>query len=307
MAHIPFVHGIELFFRNLKYLCRYNIRSIDSACNEEHQYKMLQLVSDMIDNQAWEKGLMKDLAPKVFNSYDTVNALLENDTLSLARFGDGEIAMMANSENGVFQDADSAIIAELKEVAASKLPNLRVAVPYHAYNSLQGINDHQRLFYRSTSARLRGWLQPYLDKSCVYYDTNISMPYHLLVDIDYEEYFKHIGKLWEGKDIVMICGKTVFNKIKYNCFDSARSIEYIYGPRTNAYDKIDSLVEQALRTDPSKTKFIILGQTATCLAYRLAKAGHRAIDIGHLAKDYNSWRLKEGLSSKEITKFYDKD
>ena len=307
MAHIPFVRGIDLFFRNLKYLCRYNIKSIEAASNEERQKEQLHVISNMMDNLYWELGFMKAQAPKVLNMRDTIDALLKDDKLCLARFGDGEIYMMDNSIDGVFQDANNALVAELKEVASSQLPNLGIGLPYYAYNSLQNLNDHQRFYYRTCSAKLRSAIQLYLNDGSTYYDACLSMPYHLVVDIDYEEYFQHISKLWEGKDIVMICGKTVFDKIKYNCFDSARSIEYIYGPRTNAYDEIDSLMKQALQTDPCKTKFIILGHTATCLAYRLAKAGHRAIDIGHLAKDYNSWRMQEGMSANEFYKFYEKD
>jgi len=297
--------GLELFFRNLKYLARYNLKGMYNATSDDTQARLKSELTLMVDNLPWELEQMPH--PNVLSAQETVEALLANDKLSLCRFGDGEIYLAFKNQAGVFQRSDSKLADELKAVLTSRDPNIGVAVPYHMYHSLADLNDNQRYFYRTTGQHMRQMLQSSLSQDWCYYDTNCSMPYHLFTSIDFAAYYQRFAQLWSGKDIIVICGKTVFNKISHNIFDSARSVKYIYGPRVNAYDKIDELTEQGLQTDPEQIKFIILGHTATVLAYRLAKAGHRAIDIGHLAKDYNSWQIKEPLSFTQISKFYDKD
>lgn len=338
--------GLELFLRNLKYLTRYNFKGTYNAAHQNTLEQLRQetnlLLNKMVDNIPWELELMPH--PNVLSSQETVEALLANDKLSLCRFGDGELYMAFLNQGGVFQQFNPQLAAELKEVLSSRDPNIGVAVAYPLYHSLQEFHEKQRLFFRIHGQQMRQMLQPYLAKDWLYYDSYCSMPYHLFTSIDFAAYFQRFAQLWtgtsadsnavntnavegerekwkegstaqhtasakldQGKDIVVICGKTVFNKIRYNIFDTARSIKYIYGPSANAYDHIDELTEQALQTDPQHTKFIILGHTATVLAYRLAKAGHRAIDVGHLAKDYNSWRMQEQLTTANIFKFYEKD
>ena len=40
---------------------------------------------------------------------------------------------------------------------------------------------------------------------------------------------------------------------------------------------------------------VVLGPTATILAYDLAKAGYQALDIGHLGKAYDWLKRKEEI------------
>lgn len=297
--------GLELFTRNLKYLFKYNIKHINERANPEHDEVLIGHVISMIENERELSSGIKQ--PKVLDMQATVDKLLR-EHVSFCRFGDGEIALIHDRESGVFQRYDPRLADILKKALTSHDDNLCVGINYFFYHLPSNMHLKQEVFYRCHTLRYRHTLAHYIDVDRVYGDSLISMPYHLFIDFDFANYYANIAKLWSDQKIVMICGKTVFNKIQHNIFDSAANIEYIYGPRVNAFDEYDSLLQKALATDPKKTKFLILGQTATALAYDLAQHGHRAIDIGHLAKDYNSWKMSEDLSDGEaIRNFYDKD
>lgn len=296
--------SLELFLRNIKYLFKYNIKHIEQRANPVHDDVLLDMMLQSRENEK-ELEQAKDF-PKVLDMFETVK-LLNNSNKSFCRFGDGEIALLHDKQGGVFQKYDPKLAALLQKALSSQLDDLLVGVFYYFFHLPPQLLQRQQIFFSCNGRPLRHKLQQYMLTDITYGDALVSMPYHLYESFDFNSYYMEIGKLWEGKDIVMICGKTVFDKIKYNCFDSARSIEYIYGPRVNAFDKYDSLLEKALATDPAKIKFLILGQTATALAYDLCRHGHRAIDIGHLAKDYNSWKNNEPKDNYAIRKFYDKD
>lgn len=297
--------GLELFTRNLKYLFKYNLKHMWQKANTEHDDELISQVVALLQN---ERELNSDLKqPTVLDMEQTVTKLL-TEQISFCRFGDGELALIHEREAGVFQRYDSRLADILKNALTSYDEKLCVGINYFFYHLPSNLHPAQDVFYRCQGLKYRHNLAHYIDPDQTYGDSLISMPYHLFLDYDFSGYFERIAQLWAGQEIVMICGKTVFNKIQHNIFDNAAHIEYIYGPRVNAFDEYDSLLQKALATDPKKTKFLILGQTATALAYDLAQHGHRALDIGHIAKDYNSWRLNEDLTKTEaIHNFYDKD
>ena len=311
--------GIELFFRNLKYLFKYNLKHIAQHASSLHDTNLLEKVESIIDNYPFEEKTNENSnfinyinkksqhqIPNILNCVDSIDLLI-NSNLSLCRFGDGELSLMHNRYSGLFQNWTPKLGNMLEEVLSSKDKNIAIGIFSYFYYSPQSLNTTQRIFFRSQGKTYRNILSKYINHDQTYLDACLSMPYHLFKNFNYQKYFSKFQELWNNKDIVIICGKTVFSRIEYNIFDSANSIEWIYGPRVNAFDSFDNLLDKALKTDKNKIKFIILGQTATVLSYVLAKKGHRAIDIGHIAKDYNSWRKQEIITHESVGKFYDKD
>ncbi len=296
--------GFELFTRNARYLFKYNIKHLWRYASHEHDVEVLGQVIDMIKN---ERELNSDLKqPKVLTMQETVQKLLTED-ISFCRYGDGELDLIKRKD-GVFQRYDAKLIARLKEILAARSDKLLVGINYYFYHLPENMHLAQEVFYRCKTLQYRHELARYIDNDRVYGDSLISMPYHLYLNFDCASYYDQVSKLWANQEIVMICGKTVFDKIEHNIFERAAHIEYIYGPRQNAFDSYDELLNKALATDPKKTKFLIMGPTATVLAHELSQRGHRAIDIGHLAKDYNSWKLQKDLTDPAtIHNFYDKD
>ena len=118
------------------------------------------------------------------------------------------------------------------------------------------------------------------------------------------DYYNKFRKIWDNKDIVIVCGERVFKNIKYNIYDNAKSIEYIYGPTNNAFADYDEIMNKASKKDVNKLIILVLGATATVMAHDLSKLGHRALDLGHLGKDYDAFRKKLTAGSSTIKNFY---
>ena len=67
---------------------------------------------------------------------------------------------------------------------------------------------------------------------------------------------------------------------------------------------------EAKKIDKNRIICIILGPTATVLAYDLAKEGYQALDLGHIVKAYNFYKTngdRNVFSDNEIQEFYGKD
>lgn len=124
---------------------------------------------------------------------------------------------------------------------------------------------------------------------------------------DFKEYFSKIKELWRGREITIICGKTVFDSIQINIFDCAKSIDYKYAPSKDAFDFYDELLIEALKLDKEKLIIAILGPTATVLAYDLAMRGYQALDFGHIAKDYDYFCRKVKHTEQTISDFLSPD
>ena len=77
--------------------------------------------------------------------------------------------------------------------------------------------------------------------------------------------------------------------------DSAKSVNYIYGPKAHAFRDYDRLLAEAKAQPKDRLMIVVLGPTATVLAYDLAKAGYQALDIGHLGKAYDWLKRKETI------------
>ena len=296
--------SIELFFRNVKYLFKYNIKSIHQYANDDHEYDLLRKILAIQDNE--EDLIRNQNFPKIMDAWQTV-LYLTSTNCSFCRFGDGEIAMMCGGRGGVFQKYDQRLASKLSEEFKSTNKELCIGINFWFYHSPKNLLKRQEIFYKTHSLEFRNQIAQHINQKIIYGDSLISMPYHLYSKFDFNKYYSEIEKLWKDKDIVVISGSTVFNNIKYNCFNTARSIKYIFGKSVNAFENYDELLELALNTSKSSTKFLILGQTATVLSYDLCNLGHRAIDIGHLPKDYDAWRKGKILTNSSIRDFYDKD
>lgn len=299
--------GIELFFRNIKYLFKYNLKGMHSYANSD-LYSTIYFM-----HKNWENIQKYYSQPKkisVLSSIETLDLLCRTNC-SFSRFGDGEIMFLGENtkERSVFQNYDKKLGQRLKEVLTSQNDKVLIGVNYFYFNRPSEIIPPQEFFYNNVSIDTRTKLENFLCSNRVYGDTACTTPYNLYNSFfDFESYFNKFRTIWDNKDIVVVCGKTVFSKIEYNIFDNAKSITYIYGPRTNAFSSYDEIYNQCINQSKDKLFLIILGQTATVLAYDLAiKGERRAIDVGHLAKDYDHFKKHASRDFVHIRKFFDKD
>lgn len=131
------------------------------------------------------------------------------------------------------------------------------------------------------------WLE-LTDKNKIYINSFISRCYMIFVKKDKcEKQFKNIKQLWNNKDLVIIEGEQSRLGIGNDLFENTKSINRILGPKRDAFNVYDKLLEY-VEKNISKDKLILLalGPTATVLAYDLYKLGYHAVDIGHIDIEY---------------------
>lgn len=281
------------FLSNLKYLCRKNLRKeLRNLSNMKLEILYDIITSDdLLDNLKYE--LYEDIktlkVPQIKTVDETIDCLLTGE-YSLCRFGDGELKLMAG-ESIPFQNCSDTLKNRLIQVFSSEDENIKIAIVRACYYSKNNLTDVNKVFWRTYGARFRKLMAKYLNYNKQYYAAEMTLAYSFFTNYDYRSYFDKMRQIWALKDIVLVCGKTVFDQIEHNIFDNANSIEYCYVPSVNAFNDYDNILKYALTFDQTKLFVVICGPTAKILTYDLAKRGYRALDLGHIAKSYD-WFLK---------------
>ena len=238
-------------------------------------------------------------------STDETLSALENMNFSFLRFGDGEIAI-ANGQGIPFQEANEKLGGRLKELLTVQEEGLKVGIPYYYMHPIKNMNSFVQNFAYSLGKQ-RKYLLANCKKENVYIDTALTQVYQTYGEYDFDAYYTRMQKLLEGKDVTVICGEGVLDKLEYKALDVCHSVEYVYGPSMNAYSHYEKLLEQAKKIDKNRLILVILGPTAKVLVYDLYKAGYTAWDIGHYLKDYDAYKKQRPRTEAEITQFYKPD
>ena len=229
------------------------------------------------------------LVPKVKDNFDTLDELV-NTNKSICRYGDGEFAIIF--KNGLnFQDYQEDLGQRLAEILLSDVENVMVAIP-DRFSALDNFGEAEKYFWRKYMVYNRDKINKILRFDKQYYDACVSRPYIALKDkFPCKDYFEKIKMIYAGKDIIFVEGEASRLGYKNDLFSSAKSIRRIICPAQNAFDKYDEILETCKKYASQNTIFIIaLGPTATILAYDLANAGYRALDLGHIDIEYE-WFL----------------
>ena len=218
--------------------------------------------------------------------------ILNSTSKGLCRFGDGELTIMTGGSIG-FHKADAKLAFRLRQILSDKNAPCHIAIP-DEINFLD--------YERQTSKSQRYWMwhiynerktwHKFLNPDIKYLTTNVSRPYMRFFDKSSSiEYFNQLKKLWDNKDIVIIEGEYSRVGVGNDLF-SKSNVKRIVCPATNAFDKYNEILEQALKIDKSTPIFIALGPCATVLAYDLCNEGYLAYDIGHCDVEYE-WMLSK--------------
>lgn len=240
----------------------------------------------------------------ILSTEETLHAL-EEENFSFLRFGDGEIAI-AEGQGIPFQEANQKLAERLKELLSVKEEGLKIGIPYYYMHPVNNLNSFVQNFTYSLGKQ-RKYLLKNCNKANTYIDTCLTQVYQTYADYDFEAYYARMQKLLKGKNVTVICGEGVLDKLQYNALEVCNSVEYLYGPSMNAYSEYNKLLEQAKKIDKNRLVLIILGPTAKVLVYDLYKAGYTAWDIGHYLKDYDAYKKHRPRTEAEITQFYKPD
>ena len=198
---------------------------------------------------------------------ETIAELLTTER-SLARFGDGELGTMFLGGEFGFQKRDERLVERLKEVLASRDPNLMIGL-VKVFGLLPMPNLRARI------GEVRKQMKPLLDAKQQYYRAAVTR-------ISSKDHFLKLKSIWEGKKVVTIEGSLCRLGVGNDLFDNVKSLRRILAPAECAFSAYDRILDEALKIEKDALFLMALGPTATVLAYDLCKAGYRALDIGHL-------------------------
>jgi hypothetical protein len=193
---------------------------------------------------------------------------------SIARFGDGEWRCAVGG-GCTSQRPDAALARELQTILKNQ-NDCMVGIP----NPYSGCPRRESWEKYTVAPFL-----PLLSEKRTYWSSFITRPDNAPW-IDTPDYWTAVLALWADRDIVLVVGTNADGGAEKKSIStemigaSAKSVKQILGPRQHAYASIDALEEQIGKT--SATVLLCLGTTATVLAWRLAKKGVHALDLGHI-------------------------
>lgn len=289
--------ALKNFIHNLRYLFRYNLKSFHNDLKNinETYVSRYELISK----------LMSYKKPKIKTGAETINDIITKGA-SICRFGDGEFELIQNISIP-FQEADGKLAQRLKEVLKSNENNCLIAIGQY-WESDSFLIDYVEKCVNGYVSKKLYILDSLIDKNREYYLTSFNQAYVIYNDnYDFEKYFNDLRKIWQNRDITIICGKNICDKFQHDIFDCAKSVEYRYAPSKNAFSDYENIFEDAQKIPKDRLVLIILGPTATVLAYDLHKLGYQALDIGHCSKDYNAYKTKKEKSFKTCCEFFAPD
>jgi glycosyltransferase family protein len=260
---------------------------------EKIQYELENMPYELYDK--FTNGHLSIEIPEIKNVDETVEQIITKKS-SLARFGDGEFILMDGGRID-YQHRSEKMALHLKEVIASDLSNLLIALP-PCFGFMDNFMPPVLDFWRKCMHRKREQVYSWLEMDRVYYDAFFSRVYMHYNKTDElyakcESYYKKVKKIWTGRDIVICEGQGTRFGMFNDLLDGAESISRILCPPRNAFDKYDEILSAFDNIDKQKLIIIALGPTATVLSYDLCKRGYQAIDTGSLDVDYEWFLRKE--------------
>lgn len=201
--------------------------------------------------------------PKVLSERETIQRAI--DGASLARYGDGELSL-ATGGNCISQKGNPEIAAELREILIEVNGNLLPCIP--------------NAFAKGTKPT---WKNYATDKfTALYGPREYGSSFVTRPDsapwIDDDEYWALVAQIWTDKDVTLITGGK--NGLRESQLHGVGTVREIHGPWTDAYGQLPWL-HREIGKAPGLV-LMSLGPCATVLAARLCRAGHQAIDLGHI-------------------------
>ena len=236
-----------------------------------------------------ERDLCRKVQPDIRDTEETIEYLLKT-RCSMSRLGDGEFDQFSGGGDN-YQRNDRELCGKLREILHSNVPNHIVCVT-NAIVSLEERTEENIAYWKEYLKSNRHKFYKNIDMNKTYYNTSATRVYKLLANKELAgPRFEKWKQLWENEDVIFIEGKDTRIGVGNDLFSNTKSIRRIIGPAENAFDKWKELLHEAEKFEKSVLFILALGPTATVLSYELAKAGYRALDLGHIDVEYE-WFLR---------------
>lgn len=201
---------------------------------------------------------------------------ISSESLSFARFGDGELRNMFRPEYSIYFQRNSAeLSSDLKSALAGEgAPNLLIGLP-------QIFADH--LHWNVVLHELWSDMKPYVGDLPRFGNLHVTRPVAFQAHgADLVEAWRSI---WEDKEVLIVTGKGSRFELAPELFDNLSAWRFEHSLPKDAYSDL-SRVEQAAIDAEEQMVLISLGPAGSVLAHRLAKAGKQALDLGHLSSSF---------------------
>lgn len=245
-----------------------------------------------------EKGILPNRI-KVHTIDETIDVLLHTEK-SMVRFGDGEIVMIKGGDL-MLQKASPEIARGLAEILAYSDDDLIVTIP-GVFETLCDHHKKSRQFWRDHLLFCRKTYERYCNPNRVYYSTFVSRCYYYAADRSgCGAQFAKIRKIWENRDVVVVEGERTHNGVGNDLLDTARSIERIICPPSNAYGAIPDILDACTVYGKDRLFLLSVGVAAKFLAVELFRQGYRVLDIGNLDMEYE-WFVRQSPGKMKLEK-----
>lgn len=260
--------------------------------------RMLKDILAAIVYFLYKKGILRG-SIKVYSIDETIDELLHTEK-SMVRFGDGEIVMIKGVDL-MLQKASAEIADGLKEILAYRYDNLIVTIP----GIFDGLSDHHKAsqkFWRDHLFFCRKTYETYCNPNRVYYTTFVSRCYYFAKDrTPCDGWFAKIRKIWENRDVVIVEGSRTHNGVGNDLLDTAKTIERIICPPSDAYGALPAILEACAAYEKDRLFLLSVGVAAKFLAAELFRQGYRVLDIGNLDMEYE-WYVRRAPGKCKLEK-----
>ena len=225
--------------------------------------------------------------PYVATLLETAQFLLLTNN-SFARFGNTEFDLMMGID-WYYQKAYKNLSEALLTVFTSNIPNISIGVP----DMLSGASELaiSSIDWFMNESQYSEFLLQHLHLNRQYLNafiTAINFDLHGTFCSLIEEVYRTLREIWRDKNIILVRGDNG-EQYEYNIYDTARSITEIIAPPRHAWDEYLTIKGRLLLESSSALYILAAGPISKVLVYELTFEGRRALDLGHLAKDYNSY------------------
>lgn len=238
----------------------------------------------------------------VLTSEKTI-AYIKKHKCSIARYGDGEFAIMLQDGEPRFQKSSDTLSAALQKVFQNTSEKLLICVPRFLV-STKSMNQHGNRFWTGWAiAHQKAVVQAIRQLGGASYcfgDSYVSRPFTAYRSSkNAANIFSLLKDLWNECDILIVEGTLTRLGVGNDLFSNSKSIKRILAPAENAFDLYNEILKTVLSCWNGELVILALGPTATVLASDLSLYNIQALDLGHIDIQYE-WYLKGDNSFQPV-------
>lgn len=288
------------FIRNINYLTKHSLW-------DQRENDIVYLTNKILDDAQYEFDLTDGgtSKPTILDGDESLDLVLSSGK-SFVRTGDGEVKIMMGMDQP-FQEYDKELADGLRNLFIQKRENLLVGINRNYY--IPGYLRGYAPFYRRFAYDYRQYYKKILREDVTYIDaTMTSFQFGMHEDSKTIERYNKWLNAFRDRDVILVCGKGVIDKLEHDVFQFARKKTIIYGPSKHAWREHISLIDKIKQVgDKDAIIVFILGMAGKVMIAELADQGYTCWDAGHLAKYYDAYKRGIENTDKNISDFFAPD